>query len=105
VVELVQVFQGVTACINTTWGLLPVSVELMGLNPYESDPVLSLDVLFDVGVRVKCFLLNSQKVTVPMLIVQSMYQVAYEYTLCSQEMWFFERMHRLFHFSQRNSSY
>ena len=57
-VELVQVFQGVTACINTTWGLLPVSVELMGLNPYESDPVLSLDVLFDVGVRVKCFFIE-----------------------------------------------
>ena len=33
--ELVQLQQGVTACIDTTWGLLPVSVELMGSYPYQ----------------------------------------------------------------------
>jgi hypothetical protein len=33
--ELVQLRQGVTACINTTWGLLPVSVEPLRLYPYQ----------------------------------------------------------------------
>ena len=33
--EPVQLHQGVMACINTTWGLLPVSVEILGPYLYQ----------------------------------------------------------------------
>ena len=30
-----QLRQGLIACINPTWGLLPVRVELLGSRPYQ----------------------------------------------------------------------